>query len=268
MNRRQFMTVLGGTSVASLAGINPAFAFAADAPTTTLNLKGLVMVSFEKPVLRIGFPKAPGHKATIQVTPVNGPRRVMPLKGNGVLETKATGTSEPKIVAPELIQMSEFYGKDVKSHFDNCVSVIEIPYAAIRSVTTSAVSKDKWTFVRADNGAEVESFRRRQIAESLKIELSSNSVLKLDGGKSSIALSTTQEITTNYVPDAKAAYDDMFEDHFIHYFENIDRPPAADFLVAPKKLTGGTSQTPKIGNRFIDGNPLCYLVCIIGWLGA
>ena len=43
------------------------------------------------------------------------------------------------------------------------------------------------------------TFRPRQIAEGLKIELSSHSILKLDGLKMSIPLETTQEIVSNYV---------------------------------------------------------------------
>ena len=56
MNRREFLTVLGGAGAVSLAGIRPAFA---DERTTDLFVDGLVMVSFEDPILRIGFPKAP-----------------------------------------------------------------------------------------------------------------------------------------------------------------------------------------------------------------
>jgi len=42
-----------------------------------------------------------------------------------------------------------------------------------KSVTTAVVSPTRYTFVRSDNGAEIETFRPRQIAESLKFDLSS-----------------------------------------------------------------------------------------------
>jgi hypothetical protein len=266
MNRRDFFTVLGGTGVASLAGVRSVFAAER---TTTFYLRGLVMVAFENEMLRIGFPKAPGHKAILQIQPVNGTKRTLTLKGNGLLQTNAVATERPKISIPEVVRMSEFYGTGVKAHFEKCPSVIEIPLSAIRSITASSVSKDRWTFVRADTGAEVNTFRPRQIAEGLKIELSSNSVLKLDGMKLSIPLDTTQELVSNYEPATEDKYPGMFEDHFAHYFAYVERPPAADFLVVPKKLTGNSNLTPRVGSRFmIDGGPICYLILICDLLGG
>jgi hypothetical protein len=262
MNRRDFMTVLGGAGVASLAGFHPAFAAE---QTTTLYLKGLVMVSFENQMMRIGFPKAPGHKATLRIQPVNGAARKISLNGNGSLQLNTTTAGAPKIVIPEIVKTSEFYGPNVKAKFDKCPSLIEIPYSAIRSIATSAVTKDRWTFVRADNGQEVNTFRPRQIAEGLKVEISSNGVLKLNGGKMSVPLQTTQEILANYEPEANNRYPDMYVDHFAHYFEYMDRPPAADFMVVPKRITGiSSSTTPRVGNNFamIDFTPMCYLILI------
>jgi len=261
MNRRHFLTVLGGAGVASLAGIRPAFA---TEPTTTLYLNGLVMVSFEDPILRIGFPKAPAHKATLKIVPVNGTTRTLSLKGNGLIETKAISAAPPKIFVPEVVQMTEFYGPDVKSRLEKCPTVIDIPYAAIKSATTSKVTPDRWTFVRADTQEEIDTFRPRQLAEGMKLELFSNSVLKLDGGKTLIKLDSTQEIVSNYAPDPKDVDPNQYMDHFVHYMPYVDRPPAADFRVVPKKLTGAPiSATPRVGSRFwIDASPLCFL-CVI-----
>jgi hypothetical protein len=263
MNRRDFLTVIGGAGVASLAAIRPTYA--GTERTTDLFLDGLVMISFEDPILRIGFPKAPGHKATLQIVPVTGASRTINIKGNGSLETKAAGGSKPAIKVPELVRMSEFFGNDVKARFNQCANIIEIPYSAIKSISTSKVTKDRWTFVRTDSGQELDTFRPRQVAEALRIELLSDSVLKLDGGKTAISLATTQELRSEYAPEAKNRRADMIEDHFVHYFQNIERPPAADFMVAPKKLTGAMGPSPrKIGNQFmmIDGTPICWLVCI------
>jgi len=265
MNRRDFFTVAGGVSVASLAGVRSAWA---TEQTTTFYLRGLVMVAFENDMLRIGFPKAPGHKAILQIQPVNGMKRTLTLKGNGAVQTDLVRSGQPKVFIPEIVRMSEFYGPGVKPHFDKCPSVIEIPLSTIRSITTSSVSKDRWTFVRADNGVEVSTFRPRQIAEGLKIELSSHGVLKLDGLKMSIPLQTTQELVSNYEPAAENKYPGMFEDHFSHYFAYVDKPAAADFLVVPKKLTGNSYATPRVGNRFmIDNTPLCYLILVCDLLG-
>lgn len=262
MNRRDFLTVLGGAGVASLAGIRPAFA---GEQTTDLYLTGLVMVSFEDPILRIGFPKAPGHKATLQIVPVKGSSRSLSLKGNGTLVGSVAGSGKPSIKIPEIVQMSEFFGKGVKANFNHCANIIEIPYSAIKSITTSKVTKDRYTFVRSDSGQAMDSFRPRQVAEGLKLELRSSGTLKLDGGKVSISLATTQELRGEYAPEARDRKPNMVEDHFVHYFQNIERPPAADFLVAPKKLTGAmASAAPRVGNQFMmfDGMPLCFLMAI------
>src|ERR1700722_8928625 len=103
MNRRDFMTVIGGVGAASLAGIQPLFA-AGTMTTTTMYLQGLIMLSFEddKNLLQIGFPKAPGHKATLSVVPTNGTQRTIAIKGNGQLETKVVSASRPRVTAPEL----------------------------------------------------------------------------------------------------------------------------------------------------------------------
>jgi hypothetical protein len=268
MNRRDFLSVVGGAGLVSLAGYHPAFA--ATEQTTSLYLGGLIMVSFEKDSMRIGFPQAPAHKATLKIVPVNGVTRTIPIKGNGLLESHGTVTSR-KVFAPEAVQASEIYGNDVKARFEKCPSVIEIPYSAIKSITTAKVSKDRWTFVRSDNNQEIDTFRPRQIAESLKIELLSNSVLKLDGGKTTVKLDSTQEMLANYAPAPKDISPNMYADHFVHYMQYIERPPAADFMVVPKKLTGITSSaTPKIGNQFMmyEETPFCYLIVIGTLLGT
>src|SRR5436190_210303 len=134
MNRRDFLAVAGGVCATPLI-TNPSTVFAA--ATTPFYVRGLVMVSFEdSSVLRLGFPKAPGHKATLAVQPQTGSSRVVNLKGKGTIETKAPPLSKPNIAVPELVRMKEFYGDAVRSRVDQCPTLIEIPYAAIQSITT------------------------------------------------------------------------------------------------------------------------------------
>src|SRR5436309_14781507 len=135
MNRREFLTVLGGaTALPAVSVINVHPAFAAS-ETTSLYIKGLVMLDFENPeVLRLGFPKAPGHKATLSVVPQNGSRRTIAIKGNGLVEAQGIVFPEPKIFVPELVRMKEFYGEGVKSRVDKFPSVISIRSNAIRSL--------------------------------------------------------------------------------------------------------------------------------------
>src|SRR5215831_7069276 len=140
MNRREFLTALGGASAISMA--IPAFASssAADKVTsiTSLYVKGLVMVDLGNPeLIRLGFPKAPGHKATLSVIPQAGTKQVLAIKGKSEVEANDVAFTDPKINVPELIRMKEFYGDDVKSHVDQCPGVMSIPRKAIRSVSAS-----------------------------------------------------------------------------------------------------------------------------------
>src|SRR5437867_12607018 len=180
INRRDFLTVLGGGAV-SVTGVSAFASTSSDkspSDVTSLYVKGLVLLDLGNPhLIRLGFPKAPGHKATLSVVPQNGTRRTIAIKGNGSVEARGVASADPKIFVPEVVRMKEFYGEGVKSHVDKCPSVISIPRTAIRSITTTEVSKARYTFVRADNGQEVNSFRPRQVAETIKIDLSSASVL-------------------------------------------------------------------------------------------
>src|SRR5438477_645338 len=167
MNRREFLSVAAGASAVAMT--IPAFASSStdqpSADVTSLYVKGLVMVDLGSvDIIRLGFPKAPGHKATLSVVPQNGTKQVLAIKGNGMIDAAGIASTDPKIIVPELIRMKEFYGNDVKSHVDRCPSVISIPRNAIRSVTTTELSPTKYTFVRADTGEEVTTFRPRQVA--------------------------------------------------------------------------------------------------------
>jgi hypothetical protein len=261
MNRRSFLTaVAGATGAAASLTCN---AFAAGG-TIAFYAKGLILISFEDDrVLRLGFPKAPGHKATLSVIPQNGSQRALNLKGRYTVETPTITTGKPDYKIPELIRMQELYGKDIHSRADECPTVIAIPYAAIQSMTTVETSPTRYTFVRADNGQEIPTFRPRKIAETLRIDLSSNAVMKLDGGKTPLALSTTKEIHAEYAPEdpSSLAGIDAFTAHFPHYNAYLDRPAGAKFDVLPKNLGITASASPKIGNNFAPIWP--YYVCFL-----
>jgi len=266
MNRREFLNVLGGASAASMIGVSAFASSSADkgpADVTSLYVKGLVMVDLGSPdLIRIGFPKAPGHKATLSILSQNGVRRIIAIKGNGSVEALPIASAAPQIFIPEIVRFKEFYGDAVKSHVDKCPSVLSIPRSAIHSIRTSEVSPARYTFVRADNGEEVNSFRPRQLAETIKIDLSSAGTLKLDGGKVNIPLDTARELRVEYAPERVDPGFDAYTDHFGHYFSYVDRPAALDFDVIPKKVSGGSSSTPKIGNHFVDDYVVCYLTAV------
>jgi hypothetical protein len=269
MNRREFLSVVAGASAVSLA--IPAFASTsiadkAAADVTSLYVKGLVMVDLGNPeVIRLGFPKAPGHKATLSVVPQVGEKKVLAIKGKGVIDATGVASADPKIFAPELIRMKEFYGNDVKAHIDLCPVLISIPRKAIRSVTTAEVTPMRYTFVRADNGEEVTTFRPRQVADALKIDLSSAGTLKLDEGKVNIPLQTARELRVEYTAE-RVGSADPFADHFHHYFPYVERPAALDFDVVPRRVgaTSAPAPTPHEGHHFmmLDNYILCSIVAV------
>lgn len=269
MNRREFLSVVAGASAVSMA--IPALASTSTADktitdVTSLYVKGLVMVDLGNPdVIRLGFPKAPGHKATLSVVPEVGERKIMTIKGKGVIEAAGVASADPKIVAPELIRMKEFYGNDVKSHIDLCPGLISIPRNAIRSVTTSEVTPMRYTFVRSDNGEEVTTFRPRQVADALKIDLSSAGTLKMEEGKVNIPLHTARELRVEYTAEKVDSADPM-ADHFHHYFPYVERPAALDFDVVPRRVgaTNDPAPAPHVGHHFmmLDAFILCSLVAV------
>lgn len=269
MNRREFFSVLGGASALSMA--IPAFASSSAvdkvaADVTSLYVKGLVMVDLGNPeIIRLGFPKAPGHRATLSVVPQSGTKQVLSIKGNGAVEAKGIVSSDAKIVVPELIRMKEFYGNDVKSHVDKCPGVISIPRNAIRGVTTTELTPSRYTFVRTDTGEEVTSFRPRQVADVIKIDLSSAGTLKLDDGKVNIPLETARELRVVYTAE-KVDSADPFADHFHHYFPYVERPAALDFDVVPRKVSalGAPAPASHAGHHFMmfDAILMCSLVAV------
>jgi hypothetical protein len=261
MNRREFLTVAGGVSAASLVSRRAAFA---GTSTTSLYVKGLVIVDFDDPnYLRLGFPKAPGHKATLAITPQHGDKKTLTIKGHGAVNAQTIALTQPKIVVPEIVRLKEFYGDAIKSKVNLCPSVISIPYSAISSVSTDEVSAARYTFVRADNGAEVTSFRPRRVAETIRIDLSSAGTLKLDSAKVAIPLETTRELRIEYAPE-EAGDMDAYADHFYHYFAYVERPAALDFDVVPRKLGGSSAPTPRIGNNFAAWGswPYCFVISV------
>jgi hypothetical protein len=158
--------------------------------------------------------------------------------------------------------MKEFYGNDLKSHVDNCPSVISIPRNAVRNVNATELTTARYTFVRTDTGEEVTGFRPRQVADALKIELSSAGTLKLDGGKN-IPLDAARELRVEYTVERPTA-SDTFADHFQHYMPYVERPAALDFNVVPRKVGAASSPTPHVGHHFmmLDASTLCSPVAV------
>lgn len=259
MNRRHFLTAMGGATAAAMA-LNTR-ALAAE-PTTAFHAKGLMIVSFEDPeMLRLGLPKAHAHKATLELVPRQGSSRLTNLKGVYSVQTAAAASGKPDYKIPELIKMQELYGNNIRSRITECPTVISIPYDAIQAITAASTSPTRYTFVRADNGKEIETFRPRKIAETLRIELSSSAVLKL-AGKESVSLDSVKQVNAEYLPEdpASLANIDAFTAHFPHYNPYLVRPANANFDVLPKNL--GPAPAPRVGKSFMPFWPytMCFLI--------
>jgi hypothetical protein len=179
------------------------------------------------------------------------------------VDAKPIASADAKVVVPEMIRMKEFYGEGVKSRVDECPGVITIPRNTIRSIKATELTGSRYTFVRADTGAEVTTFRPRQLADAILIELSSAGTLKLDSGKTNIALAGTRELRVEYTTDRPSSSDPL-PDHFHHYFPYIERPAALDYDVVPRKVGASSSATPRVGHHFmrLDFIVVCSLVAV------
>src|SRR3989442_7791518 len=112
MNRRDFLSVLGGGAV-SVTGVSAFASTSSDkspADVTSLYVKGLVLLDLGNPhLIRLGFPKAPGHKATLSVVPQNGSRRTIAIKGNGFVGAQGIVLPEPQIFVTGMVRMKGLY---------------------------------------------------------------------------------------------------------------------------------------------------------------
>jgi hypothetical protein len=242
------------------------FAFAASLIATGLKaesgktpavlVKGLIMVSMDgTDSMIVAVPDAPGHRALITVTDISGNRRVLPLeKGTGVLTTSVSVERNSKIRVPELVQIQELYGNSVGKRLENARTTIAIPWSSIRDVKADQVTKERYTFVREDTGEEINSFRPRQIAESLRIELVSAATLKI--GNRAVNLENAQEIGIEYLPDHPEV--NAYENHFHHYLHYLTLPQDKAFNVVPRKLSGPSAASVRVGNSFYPPYYLCY----------
>ena len=214
-------------------------------------VRGLVMLQLEqKDGLQIVLPDAPGHKATITVVMTDGKRQVFPFKGHSAIIGSSNPDAAPaSIKVPEVVRMRELYGLGITPLVDRVANKVSIPWGGIRAIRTEQVTDSRYTFVRKDNGLEIESFRPRNIAESIRIELTSLETLDLKTSKADIDVANVKEIWVEHVPTDMAALN-AYREHFHHYLHYIGRPAGKEFDVEPKKLSGGVSYVPPAGNSF------------------
>ena len=201
-----------------------------------LIVSGLIMVSVDGPEsLQIVVPEAPGHNATISIVGRNGDNRVLPLaKGVAMLTALAPGTTKPVVRLPELVRARELYGGDVRVRLTDARTIVSVPWPAVAGVSAASVTRQRYTFVSADTGEEVQTFRPRQIAESIRIDLTSTGNLKI-GKNAPIDFGDAKEIHIDYSP--KNPHPDQFEEHFQHYLHYLELPTGRINPVRPQSMS-------------------------------
>lgn len=234
-------------------------------PAPAVVVKGLAMVQLQNPEgLRIALPDAPGHRATITFVMADGSVRVFPFKGSGVINTVETATASTVVNVPELVRISELYGPGTKSLVGRAKNILTIPWSSIRKVSTEEVTAARYTFVRKDSGEDIASFRPRQVAESVRIDLTSMGAIAFNRATTPFN-SDVRLIKVEHVPQSVTS-DDPVQQHFHHYLHYFVRPSASMFDVVPRKVSGRASVAPRLP-RFaqsfrIDEYIWCWLIAI------
>ncbi len=222
-------------------------------------VRGLMILQLaQKDALHIVLPDAPRHKATVTFVMNDGKRHMIQFKGHSTIKAVSDSEGSAAVVkVPELVRMKELYGDGFTPLIDDVADHIEIPWSGIRSVKTEKVTDSRYTFVRKDNGEEITSFRPRNIAESLRIELGSFESLYFNGLKREVNAAEVKEIWIEQVPkDMSTA--DVYPDHFHHYFHYIARAASQNFDVEPRKVSGAISRSPRLGQSFwLDQYVIC-----------
>ena len=214
-------------------------------------IRGLMILQLaQKDALHIVLPDAPGHKATVTFVMNDGTRHVIPFKGHSIVKAASDPERSTAVMkVPELVRMKELYGNGFTPLIDRVANRIEIPWPGIRAVKTDKVTNSRYTFVRKDNGEEITSFRPRNIAESLRVELSSFESLHFNGLKREIDAAAVKEIWIEQVPKDMGTAD-IYPDHFHHYFHYIARAASQNFDVEPRRVSGAISRSPRVGQSF------------------
>jgi hypothetical protein len=226
-------------------------------------VRGLLMLQLEQQDgLHVILPDASGHKAAITFVTVDGKRIVVPMKGRSTIQSSQSNDSPAVVKVPELVRLKELFGAAFTSKVERAPANVSIPWSSIRSVTTDEVSPARYTFIRTDNGEEIETFRPRNIAETIRIQLTSLGELNFKPLKSDIDVGKVKEIWIEQVPKSLDSAD-MFRDHFHHYLHYIERPAGQNFNVEPKKLWGASTSTTRSGQSFwIFGTIPCGPVAV------
>jgi hypothetical protein len=245
------MTAGGATALSVLGGsISQLMAREATPGTTPFRVKGLAMLSFADPeYLTIALPEAPHHQATLAVTPNGGESISQRLRGHGVLVgATPTISTKPNLRVPALVDVQELY-PGARPKLDKSPTIISIPWSAVAGIAAETLSEDRWTFVVKETGEEVVTFRPRQVAESVRIDLVSSGVLNIDDGRLAVDLTRVSEVATEFVPMEHEM--GGFSDHFGLYMPYVERRTGAPEI--EPRVVGARSAsvpTPSFGNSF------------------
>jgi hypothetical protein len=221
-------------------------------------LKGRIVLSFQnRDVLQIVLARGPGFATTCSITSRSGNTNTTVLSSGGWIDTEDVPWPAPQIEVPELVELSEIYGGGIRLKTNKHSSVISVPLSRIRRLAAHRATSELYSFVRADTGLAIESFRPRRLAESVALDLARNAVLCLDDGMS-IPLESAREIWIE--SDRANSHPDMFGDHSLHDFECIDGSSQQDFVVIPRRVEDLSSWIPEGGPAMLEPLPLRFMV--------
>jgi hypothetical protein len=259
----RFQTVMAGVCALMLSLASMSFAGEVQTAGPAIFVRGLVMVGVDdRDSLKIAVPDAGGHNATITIVSKNGEKRVLPLaKSQAILTGFTPSASTPVVRVPELVRTKELYGAGVGRRLDDVRTMISIPWSSVAEVTTEKVTTDRYTFVRTDRNEEIDTFRPRQIAESIRIDLASTGNLKFRNN-ATVEFGDAKEVWIEYLPKDPTA--NVYEEHFHHYLHYLVLPDGKNFQVQPTKLSGAQARMPRLrmGNAFFPPYYACYLLGI------
>lgn len=263
MKRRDFLYMAAGAAAISTFGpVRRLEARIVSGPTTPFFVRGLAMLKFNDPnYLQVALPEAPHHAATLITRTPTGGELARKLEGDMVVVGDGAAGTPLDVQLPELIQMRELY-KGAVGRFEGSPTRISIPWSAVGGVSTHEVSEDRWTFVWADSGAEVESFRPRKVAESVRIDLVSSSVLSVNDGEFTVPMADLAEAWTDFTPTREGMGD--FSDHFAFYMPYV-RTAEEIAEVVPKKVgrQARRSGNPSFGNGFAASRIYPFAACFL-----
>jgi hypothetical protein len=100
-----------------------------------------------------------------------------------MLTTPEPAEPKPVRLVPELVGVQELYGDAISVNLRSARTVITIPWEFVAGVSADKITNERYTFIRRDTGEDIATFRPRQIAETIRIDLRGMGLLSFPNNK-------------------------------------------------------------------------------------